>query len=1023
MVEDMGTGLLEDSHTKSGIPIEHLDYRYVEGCKNAKELEKILKVLRSGEEGVYPDLIEFTEERLKKVNPKSKSLRKENPIKTYHDLSASEEQEITDDLQEWMTSINQADKSLKKESQTGVIDNDNLPPVRSAASSEGFSSKLEKFQEAVDDCNRVLSAEPNNVKGTCMFDPDKEIESLEEKEKKERKKKLENAKVMSASSIPSNVDLRGKSETERQLLANKEKEKGNEAFQSGNYMEALAYYCRSIEMNPRATAVYNNRALAEIKLEKFQEAVDDCNRVLSAEPNNVKAYLRRSIAQRSQGLCEEATADLYKVLAIEPNNKRAKELLGEMKKNESEVERPSKSGESKDRRKQEHTSMENETTSTNINSYNKESTASRTKTKGKRLKIVEVDSENDSETTQHLNDNVCADKGDEVKQHIDITHHKDSNDVTAAMNGVNSHPAEGQPQVAKQPELPGLVIKAQVEGTRLFKLGSYAAAAEQFTQAIDILQKDKLLYHSSLCSLLCNRGSCLVRMGDCTGCVTDCTAALQLIPDAFRPLLKRAEAYETSEKFAKAWSDYQLALNVHPQHSGAQQGKLRVSRHLENLYGSKWREQVAPVSSSAASPPVVNGSLVHPSPTQSVNGVTSKPHLIPTQATSNQTNQSMVNPNSASSTTQSTPAGEAIGSTTASSTHPAPVKDRVFAESPSAVDPAVKFAQSKEKGNALVKQNLYDEAVACYTECIEIDPENVAVYTNRALCYLRLNQDELAIQDTTEALRLQPDNVKALFRRALAKKALNQYDSAARDLFQLQKIEPKNAAAKKELEVVLDLCRKERRESTEKGTKTKKTKKGKEKKEQQKPQVTQEEKPQKWRRITVKDVQYDDEDDEQPVSQEPMEQSSIRQPEKIPLNPSDRNTGKPVKLVKTTPYDFFQAWNSVKKGSYKDYADLLRQLDTKRLAKVLSNKLEAPMLSSIIAALSQEIAPQGEESLAFDILEQLTHVERFDMVLLFMSAKEKNELQQLFSKLQAARLKQDFVTNETFDRLKQKYKI
>lgn len=27
-------------------------------------------------------------------------------------------------------------------------------------------------------------------------------------------------------------------------------------------MEALTYYCRSIEMNPRATAVYNNRALA-----------------------------------------------------------------------------------------------------------------------------------------------------------------------------------------------------------------------------------------------------------------------------------------------------------------------------------------------------------------------------------------------------------------------------------------------------------------------------------------------------------------------------------------------------------------------------------------------------------------------------------------------------------------------------------------------------------------------------------------------------------------------------------------
>ena len=32
----------------------------------------------------------------------------------------------------------------------------------------------------------------------------------------------------------------------------------------------------------------------------------------------------------------------------------------------------------------------------------------------------------------------------------------------------------------------------------------------------------------------------------------------------------------------------------------------------------------------------------------------------------------------------------------------------------------------------------------------------------------------------------------------------------------------------------------------------------------------------------------------------------------------------------------------------------------------------------------------GEEKLACDILEQLSHVERFDMVLLFMSPTEKN---------------------------------
>ena len=39
-----------------------------------------------------------------------------------------------------------------------------------------------------------------------------------------------------------------------------------------------------------------------------------------------------------------------------------------------------------------------------------------------------------------------------------------------------------------------------------------------------------------------------MKIGDCAGCVSDCTSALQLLPGDFRSLLKRAQAYETSEK-------------------------------------------------------------------------------------------------------------------------------------------------------------------------------------------------------------------------------------------------------------------------------------------------------------------------------------------------------------------------------------------------------------------------------------------------------------------------------------------
>lgn len=62
------------------------------------------------------------------------------------------------------------------------------------------------------------------------------------------------------------------------------------------------------------------------------------------------------------------------------------------------------------------------------------------------------------------------------------------------------------------------------------------------------LPTDKVVFNRPLSALLCNRGSCMMKIGDCAGCISDCTAALQILPGAFRPLLKRAEAYEISEK-------------------------------------------------------------------------------------------------------------------------------------------------------------------------------------------------------------------------------------------------------------------------------------------------------------------------------------------------------------------------------------------------------------------------------------------------------------------------------------------
>lgn len=36
-------------------------------------------------------------------------------------------------------------------------------------------------------------------------------------------------------------------------------------------------------------------------------------------------------------------------------------------------------------------------------------------------------------------------------------------------------------------------------------------------------------------------------------------------------------------------------------------------------------------------------------------------------------------------------------------------------------------------------QGQHSEAVSCYTECIQLCPDNPVAYTNRALCHLKLN--------------------------------------------------------------------------------------------------------------------------------------------------------------------------------------------------------------------------------------------------------------------------------------------
>ncbi|KAM3959438.1 LOW QUALITY PROTEIN: RNA polymerase II-associated protein spaghetti [Aphomia sociella] len=108
----------------------------------------------------------------------------------------------------------------------------------------------------------------------------------------------------------------------------------------------------------------------------------------------------------------------------------------------------------------------------------------------------------------------------------------------------------------------------------------------------------------------------------------------------------------------------------------------------------------------------------------------------------------------------------------------------------------------KERGNAFVKHEKWDDAILCYSRAIELVKDDAIYYANRGLCYLKKESLHQAESDCTEALRLDPTYVKAYQRRATARELLGSLRAASHDLNEVLRLEPHNNAAKKQLEAI-----------------------------------------------------------------------------------------------------------------------------------------------------------------------------------------------------------------------------
>ncbi|XP_072536083.1 sperm-associated antigen 1 [Salminus brasiliensis] len=880
------------SSSTHSVPVEHLDYRYIETCSDLKYLEKILGVLRSGKEGIYPHLTEFCEKHIEKLDPRSRALRKENSPATEASFSDNEWSQITSDLQTWEREMRINEAELKH--LPLFCDGENIPPVRGSNCS---------VQKVIHNGVKATSKKrhlPRAYQDWDKFDVEKECAKIDGSVTKNESPAIINDGLPK---IQRKIDTTALTEQEKVVLANHEKDKGNEAFRSSDYEEAVAYYTRSLYIMPTTTA-YNNRAQAEIKLQRWNNALNDCERVLQLEPHNTKALLRRATAHKQLENLQMAHDDITAVLRLEPHNMTAQRLLEEITK-KINADKPNK---------------------------------------GKKLLIQEVeDEEDDDDDGDDTKYGMPADGGQSAGEDRQAAVRGGmGNAQKKAQSGGARGPtadkykvkAEGEPAAVEnrkslangsgggsstarpstgRPDspvgerertesncasgaLPPPLARLKNEGNQLFKNGQFGDALEKYTQAITGFTEAGIDSPEDLCILYSNRAACYLKDGNSSDCIADCSRALELKPFSLKPLLRRAMAYESMERYRKAYVDNKTVLQIDSSIQAAHDSVNRITRLLIEQDGADWRQKLPEI-------PVVPLSL----------------------------RQHHTEPPPSTHIHKETDTQEAARSA------------------------ETRFTSLKTEGNELVKKGQYQEAVGKYSECLKLKSDECAIYTNRALCFIKLERFAEAKQDCDSALKLESSNKKAFYRRALANKGLKDYEACSSDLQAVLRLDSSVQEAERELEEVTALLKQQRAKGS----------------------------PSQPRRdITITELEEEDE--------EGAESSS---------DGEQKSTGQSINLQPSNAYEFGQALNAAR--SHNDTtacAQLLRTVPPDSLPQYVSTQLDAHTLSFIMQTLDTQLLT-SDPGLVYQLLDRLHTAERFSVVLMLLDSDERKQMTQLFEHL------------------------
>ena len=129
------------------------------------------------------------------------------------------------------------------------------------------------------------------------------------------------------------------------------KKKGNDLYVQQKYEEAIKAYTLALNIDPHHkkynSIIYGNRASCFQKLEKYYDALNDCNQSLKMNPNYAKGYVKRANTYLKLKNFKAALDDFEKAKKLDPKSPGFESYLHDINRKNHYLENELKSEKSK----------------------------------------------------------------------------------------------------------------------------------------------------------------------------------------------------------------------------------------------------------------------------------------------------------------------------------------------------------------------------------------------------------------------------------------------------------------------------------------------------------------------------------------------------------------------------------------------------------------------------------------------------------------------------------------------------